>query len=254
MTEGLRLTVKLEGGAVIGGMAAVYDPPRAPSILRRDAARLVYQAHFALPSQPATVERLLRRAIELQVDAFLLDRKGNADTFARVHRLGAFVEKTFGCRFQPADDGERVENTCGVLALHSRLWLSPGGKTWGRCSICGAGDFQCDHVPGRPYGDDLCVRTIVRWDADEVSGTIRPRDPRCFRTWALMSIQELPREIQRGAALLRCNHCRTCPGSTGPTADDLDPTSWPDDFDAMVNATVAASRDALTPSAIERHR
>jgi hypothetical protein len=204
---------------------------------------------MALDQEPRRAERLLRQAIELMVDAFLLDRRGNADCFARAHEIGALVEERFSCHFQLDEKAQALENPCGILALHSRIGLSPGGRNWGRCSICGAGDFQCDHVPGKTYDGEHCHREIYRWDGDEISLTPRPRDPRCFRTWSPIPIAAV------GQRALDCHHCRGCPGRGGATNEDLDPSSWPDGPDALIDATVAVSRTAaIAPTSPARRK
>ena len=232
MTRSLRLTLQLANGPLIAGRTAFSDPPPPASTLRRRAARLAYEGQLALRYEPRQAEILLRRSVEDMVDAFLLDRRGNADLFQRAHAFGALIERRFGCRWKVTEDGTSLENSCGVLALHARLGLSPGGRTWGKCSICDADDFQCDHVPGEAYEGKLCFRTIVRWDAEEVSLTPRPRDPRCFRVWVLTPV--------RGASSKppRCRHCARCAGRAGPTADDLDPLNWPNDPERLIADTV----------------
>jgi hypothetical protein len=241
MTAGLRIAARLDGfgGVWLAGWAAIYDAPVSPPVARREVSRLAYEAQISIDHEPRRAERLLREAIEIAVDGFLLDRIDGIDLYVKAHQLGAFVEERFTCRFRPTDDGMRLENPCGVLALHSRIGLSPGGKTWGRCSICGAGDFECDHVPGHVYGGQRCGRIIYRWDGDEISATARPRDPRCFRTWS-----QLPLRTKPGTVRARCQHCLTCLGRAAVARDDVDLSSWSDDPAELVAATDAVSRSA----------
>lgn len=210
-------------------------------MLRRDAARASYLGILALTLAPHEAEGLLRHAIGRMVDAFLLDRKGNADLFGRAHALGTLVERRFSCRWTKVDKYDELENDCAIFALHNRIGLSPGGRNWGRCTICDADDFQCNHVPGRVYDGRLCQRHIHRWDGDEISFTPRPRDPRCFRVWALVEPDAAPADR-------RCRHCTACPGRSGASADDLSPASWPTDPEALVTATVQVSRNAAKTS------
>jgi hypothetical protein len=237
--------MQLNDGILIAGHAAYYDPPLQPAVLRRRAAQTAMEGQLALDRSPRHAERLLRDAIELMVDAFLLDRHGGRDLFARAHTLGAFVENRFSCRWRLDEQGQTLENTCGILALHSRMGLSPGGRTWGRCSICSAEDFQCSHVPGSTYEGEHCHREIYRWDGAEVSMTARPRDPRCFRVWSPVRTAEV------GGNSLGCQHCRACAGRMGPTDEDLDPSTWPDDPDVLIDATVAVSKAAASASVLE---
>lgn len=241
MTDWFSISTRLNDGTQIGGRAAYYDVPLPPRLLRLRAARSSYLGLIALSLAPEHAEGLLREAIELMVDAFLLDRRRNADLFGRAHAIGALVEHHFGCRWAGTTDGEAIGNQCGIFALHSRIGLSPGGRNWGRCGICGADDFQCDHVPGRVYDGQMCRRQIYLWDGDEISFTPRPRDPRCFRVWALLPRAAAPKDG-------RCRHCCGCVGRAGAAADDLDPSRWPEDADALIGATVATSEEAVAMS------
>ena len=237
---GLNVTARLNEGILISGRAAYTGGVPDPRALAREARRRAHEGILMLKTEPRTAEEVLRLAIELMVDAFLLDRRGNAKLFAGAHRLGARLQERFSCRWTPTEDGKHFENPCGVLALHSRIGLSPGGRTWGRCSICGAGDFQCDHVVGQTYDGERCYREIYRWDGDEISFTPRPRDPRCFRVWVLVPKSEV------GSRNPVCTHCRHCIGRDEPARDDLDPTIWPPDREDLIALTVRGSRAALT--------
>jgi hypothetical protein len=238
MSDTLTLTARLNDGTLIAGRAAFFEPPPPLPLLRRLAARQAYAGQLSLTQGLEQAEQQLREAIELMVDAFLLDRRRNVDLYSRAHNLGALLAERIGCSWQVNDDLAAFENTCGILALHSRIGLSPGGRTWGRCSICAAKDFECDHVPGETYEGRACFRTIYEWDAEEMSLTTRPRDPRCFRTWSPIPRSHVP------VVALSCNHCTACAGRAGPSDDDLEPGSWNDDPDVLVATTVAVSRVA----------
>jgi hypothetical protein len=239
---GLNITSRLNEGIVLSGRAAYYGGVPDPRGLAREARRRAYEGRFRLETAPRDAEPVLRVALELMVDAFLLDRRGNAKLFVEAHRMGAMLQERFSCRWTPTQNGEHFENPCGVLALHSRIGLSPGGRTWGRCSICGAGDFQCDHVVGQIYDGVRCYREIYRWDGEEMSFTPRPRDPRCFRVWALIPKSEV------GTQKPNCVHCRHCIGNAEPAPDDLDPTTWSSEADELIAETVRASRAGLSLS------
>ena len=226
MTAKLATTIELyrQKGARIGGYAAYFDAPPDPAELARSGRRAAYEGRLLLDRAPKAAERWLREAIELMVDAFLLSRAANRELFATAHEIGALVEDSFGCSWEP--DGADHINRCGVLALHSRVALSPGGIAYSRCSICGADDFGCDHVSGESYDGQRCVRVIHRWDADEVSLTPRPRDPRCFRVWPVVSLRETRRRgVPRGARP-RCRHCASCYGRGGARDQDVTPPAW----------------------------
>jgi hypothetical protein len=235
---GLAVTAQLDDGALLAGWAAFYGPSPSPEALRRHASRLAYEGLSALDETSGSAEPLLRRAIELMVDAFLLDRRSNGDLFRRAHVLGALVRRRFSCQWR-SDDYGRLDNTCGILALHSRVGFSPGGKSWGRCSICGAEDFCCDHVPGRTYDGQRCFRTIYRFDTEEVSLTPRPRDPRCFRVRSPTPAGT--------TSTVACSHCISCAGQIGPREVDVVTDSWPEDRETLIRETVAISETARSP-------
>lgn len=120
---------------------------------------------------------------------------------------------------------------CGVLALHRRLGASWGGPTLGRCSVCGADDLECDHVPGRRYDDVHCHRIVYEATLREISLAPFPDDPRTYR----IEIASTPREIRaaRGRPLRRgevplCTHCtESCDGADrGPRMEDVDQSLW----------------------------
>ena len=214
---------------LIGGYAAYTSPIPDALPARLAAVATAEAAAVAIGKGETGAEEQGRQALELLVEAFLLDRGANRDCFTLAHRLGGEIERRFGCpwTFDPGRDA--YENACGVLALHNRFGLSPGGPTVGECSICGAGDFECDHVPGRRYGGERAHRVITEFDMREISLVSVPRDPRCYRVHFPKSRQEV--EHRHGGPLRPgekpiCTHCRECTGSEGPGADDLDPSRW----------------------------
>jgi len=174
-------------------------------------------------------EAKARAALELLVDAFLIDRRANRDCFARAHVLGMRISRTFGCRDSFDPDQDHYVNACGVLALHNRFGLSPGGPTVGCCSICGAGDFECDHVPGRTYNGAICHRVVTEFDVREISLVRVPRDPRCFRIMrprTRTEVEATPDDQLAPGELPVCRHCEGCSGRFGARDDDLDPSRW----------------------------
>ncbi len=215
-----------EGDLRIAGYAAYFEPLQPPAVLKADAESLIARARSVPPTE---AEPPLRAAIERLVDAFLVDRRGHADCFAAAHTLGREVLERFGCHFMLDPKGESWSMQCGVLALHSRIGLSPGGSTLGRCSVCGASDFECDHVPGEIYAGEPCHRVIVRFDVNEISLVQKPYDPRCYRVYSPIPVPEMERiqgrPLAQGEVPL-CEHCGACPGAQGPTEEDLNPDSW----------------------------
>jgi hypothetical protein len=213
-------------GYVISAYVAYFEPLRPPDELRAEAEELIEQAAAAAPR---LAESLQRSALERLVDAFLIDRRGHAECFSAAHLLGREILQRFGCPFTFDAEEQAWNLRCGVLALHSRLGVSPGGPTVGECSICGAADFECDHVNGELYDGERCYRLITRFDLKEISLTPRPHDPRCYRLDTVISAREVER--RHGGPLARgespvCEHCATCTGAHGPTDEDLNPEAW----------------------------
>jgi hypothetical protein len=64
------------------------------------------------------------RAIGYLVDAFLADRRGNADLFVMAHRLGVSLENLGGCFWEIDEDRSTASDRCPIGALHSRLATS----------------------------------------------------------------------------------------------------------------------------------
>jgi hypothetical protein len=211
---------------VISGYVAYFEPLKRPDELKAEADELIEKAAAAAPR---AAESLQRAALERLVDAFLIERRGHAECFSAAHRLGREILQRFGCPF--TFDAERKVwiLRCGVLALHSRLGTSPGGPTIGECSICGAADFECEHINGEVYDGERCYRVITSFDLKEISLTPRPHDPRCYRLDTVISAREVER--RHGGPLAPgespvCEHCATCRGAQGPTEDDLNPAAW----------------------------
>lgn len=220
-------------GPVIGGRVISYEPMLPASACAKQGRRLRHEADWAMrDGRREEAQRLYRRAIELLVDAFLIDRAGHRLCFAEAHRVGALVREHFGCPLVSHDEGEHWSVDCGILALHQRLGTSFAAPTRGRCSICGADDLGCLHVPGKTYADQRCVRIIYDVDLREVHLVAIPKDPRCYRTQVLRSREEI--ETAYGGPLpsvvrAECTHCAECYGtSDGARPEDVDRRLWPD--------------------------
>jgi hypothetical protein len=213
-------------GYTISGYVAYFEPLRPADELQAEAEELIEQASAAAPR---LAESLQRSALERLVDAFLSDRRGHPESFAAAHLLGLQILQRFGCPFTFDAERQAWILRCGVLALHSRVGASPGGPTIGQCSICGAADFECDHINGEVYNGERCYRLITRFDLKEISLTPRPHDPRCYRLDTVISAREVER--RHGGPLAAgespvCEHCATCRGAQGPREDDLNPEAW----------------------------
>jgi hypothetical protein len=215
----------------IAGYFAYFEPRLTASQHREDGLAMLRSGVDKVKYNQPDAEIALRGSIEHFVEAFLHNRVGNADLFALAHRVGALVEKAYGCYWTHADEKGEWINACPVLALHSRIGASWGGVTRGRCSICNADDFQCDHVPGVRYGGVLCFREVYRVDLEEVSLTPHPEDPSTYRVHYPKTDAEV--EALRGRPLRPgerpvCMHCQDCPGRQGPQPEDLNPALWPE--------------------------
>lgn len=225
-------SVEIEGGwpVLIAGYAAYTGERLGPRARRLRGIQRAHEGRQQLEKGDPEAEATLRAAIEDLVEAFLHDRRGNADLFAQAHELGETVERAFGCFWSLDAKREVWEDSCPVLALHNRLGMSWAGPSWGRCSICDAEDFGCDHVPGRMYDGVPCQRVVYRADPEEISLTPHPDDPSCYRVHFPKSVAEV--EALRGRPLRPgerpiCTHCADCRGHEGPTEEDLDPSTWP---------------------------
>lgn len=217
-----------EGGNRIRGLAAYFEPPPDPQASAEEGRRL---ALVAAKAPDPEAERIYREAIERLVDAFLLARRSQKDCFSEAHRIGRYLQGKYGCPMVPNPDRTAWRVECGVLALHSRIGLSFGGPSVGHCSICEAGDLSCEHVPGRTYAGELCVRIVDEVDLQEISLTPHPDDPRCYRVASEHTTEQLSRlentRLHEGSPF--CTHCAMCDGAeAGPTANDLDPGRWSD--------------------------
>jgi hypothetical protein len=215
----------------ISGYAVYYEPLQPPAVLARRARRLRYEAGMAERTDDGRAEQLYREAIERFVDAFLVDRVGHAPCFTDAHAVGRHVAERYGCPMKDVGDGYWTTG-CGVLALHRRLGASWAGPAVSDCSICGASDLECDHVPGRWYDGVHCHRIVHQAELRDISVVPFPDDPRTYR----IEIARTPREMRaaRGRPLHRgevplCRHCiKDCDGAVrGPREEDVDQSLWP---------------------------
>jgi hypothetical protein len=178
------------------------------------------------PERGKEAEQLLRKALANLVDAFLIDRKGQSDLFGRAHVLGRDLVREIGCYFKYEDDKDTYTLRCPIFALHQKVALSVAWTLITRCSICEAGPFECDHVPGRSYGGAECYEQIDRVAGlGHVAWTANPdflytwHQPRQFQGASLLA----EGRIARLGEEISCDHCVGCAGVIGPTHGDLDP-------------------------------
>lgn len=214
------------------GRAVSYEPVLAPHEYARQGRELRDRAVQALGAgERGEAETLARLAIEQLVDAFLFDRSGHRACFREAHGLGKAVAQIFECPLKTRDHGASWVRDCGISALHQRVGLSRAGTSRGRCSICDAEDFACDHIRGRTYEGHRCYRIIYEMDLLEISLVQFPDDPRCYRLQAVHSRRDVEAAfdgpLPPGATPL-CTHCVDCPGAVaGATDDDVDQSRWP---------------------------
>jgi hypothetical protein len=196
---------------------------------RAEGLRLWREGMIYLRFQDRRAEQALRGALAYLVDAFLEDRKANARLFTLCHRIGCIIEENFGCAFAHDEETDRFTHDCPIQALHSRVGLSVALISMHRCSICGAGDFECDHEPGQSYDGVECTLEHVSTWLDHVALTQDPDFAYTFHLDVPKSRKEIEEMVGRpmkdGESVLS-THCRDCYGRYFAHADDLDTSLW----------------------------
>lgn len=193
--------------------------------LRKVGLRHLREADSALAERrPREAEEKYKSALRALVEAFLEDRLGNSDLFGVVHRVGREYESRFGCRFDFDEKTQEWVNDCPVQGLHARVGFSIGAAGISTCSVCGADELECDHVPGLEYDGEVCIREIVDMALDHVAITPTPDFTSTFIQTTRRpksDFKPLPGQVPVSV------HCRDCYGIDGPTEDDLEPSLWP---------------------------
>lgn len=93
-----------------------------------------------------------------------------------LHEIGRFVRSTWGCTLVLDKQGYWRE--CPADLAHIRMGMSPGIVILAsECSICGREPRECDHIKGRVYEGERCVRRITEMEIVEVSFVARPAQP-----------------------------------------------------------------------------
>lgn len=199
-----------------------HGQDQSPDRLRAAGAAQSREALLELRRGDEGAERLARRALRTLVDAFLADRRTNADLFAAAHALGDIVQSTFGCPLKFENDTYIIR--CPVMALHREVAHSLAMVEITECTICGAGPFDCLHVPGETYDGQLCQLRVTGIGSDgHIAWTA---DPDFIYTWHRdfdVSTSDLiaADNIKKAGDTAHCHHCQNCPGH--PTQGDLDP-------------------------------
>ncbi|MFZ4812744.1 MAG: HK97 family phage prohead protease, partial [Ilumatobacteraceae bacterium] len=135
------------------------------------------------------------------------------DGFEEAHdaldKAGREVRNLFGCRL--GQEGTEYFQDCPVALAHNRLGMSVGVVVEAaECSICGRSPDECEHVTGRMYGNERCVRVITRADLTEVSLVRRPAFPDARIDRVSVPLEKLQVELgpiwKAGMSVL-CNRC-----------------------------------------------
>jgi hypothetical protein len=198
--------------------------------LRRLGVRKAYEMQMAIATQRTDAEELGRSAISSLVQAFLVDRVGEADLFAVAHRIGRDLSQRVGCRARYDAAEQTYTYDCPIHTLHANVATSIGWIWEGACSICSARILECEHVPGELYdGEPAYYKTRALLRVDHLALTAQPD---FHYTWIVANQRSAGALIAEGtirnpgeAAV--CNHCEYCYGCGAASAEDLDPvTRW----------------------------
>lgn len=195
-----------------------------PRFLRRRGLRTALAAEIALRGGDERGAELARRAIADLVEAFLHDRTGNANLFARAHYVGALLSTQAGCFWRPGSETYTLR--CPIYALHQTWATSIAMTVTTRCSVCGAGELECDHVPGETYEDEECWR--VAESIGPIGHVAFTANPDFTYTWYRDQEVSTADIVADGTIVAArdpatCSHCQHCAGLNGPSAGDLDP-------------------------------
>jgi hypothetical protein len=195
-----------------------------PAFLRRRGLRTAVAAEVGLRNGDERAAGLARHAIGDLVEAFLHERTGNADLFARAHRVGALLSTTASCFWSPGP--EKYTLRCPIYALHQTWATSIAMTVTTRCSICGAGELECDHLPGETYDGKECHS--VAESIGPLGHVALTANPDFTYTWYRdqeVATKELVADgiIAGAGAPATCSHCQECAGLNGPSPGDLDP-------------------------------
>lgn len=196
-----------------------------PPFLRRRGLRTALAAEIALRNGDERGAELARRAIADLVEGFLHERTPNADLFRRAHGVGALLSATAGCFWKPGLETYTLR--CPIYALHQTWATSVAMTVTTRCSICGAGELGCDHLPGETYDGEEC-RSVVEsiGPFGHVAFTANPDFTYTWYRDQEVSTLDVVADgtIRTAGDPATCSHCQECPGRlSGPSAGDLDP-------------------------------
>jgi hypothetical protein len=132
---------------------------------------------------------------------------------------GAWVRETFGCQLT-FENGTYYQE-CPVALAHNRSGLSVGMIiNQAQCSICGRDPEDCEHITGRLYGDDRCIRIIKDAEVREVSLVARPAQPDARISKVSIDREDLQEQLGprwHPGIPVNCDRCLTaCEGVADP--------------------------------------
>ncbi|RKF03871.1 hypothetical protein C8N26_1500 [Tenacibaculum lutimaris] len=128
---------------------------------------------------------LSANALRLEI-SMIVCLKNNEMNFAWGHLVEAQTLVSVVARNHPFSDGEYLNGFSSKLNLFEKLFFprmmfaSTGAiikKT--RCNICGLEYEECNHMKGRMYSGELCVREIHEAELEEVSMVENPANKLC---------------------------------------------------------------------------
>lgn len=116
-----------------------------------------------------------------------------------------------------------------MQAIHSRVGMSVALISRHKCSICGAGDFGCEHIEGEVYSGVTCGWEQTDIWIDHVAITQDPDFTVTFHNSIPLSRREIEERLgerwEEGKVLLS-THCRDCYGRHLARPDDIDTSLW----------------------------
>jgi hypothetical protein len=175
--------------------------------------RSLGQARYLLLAQDPTASEIRARGAAVTLRS-AMDWLEDTEHFEEAHGLldavGRFLRTEFGCHFEFADGA--YWQTCPVALAHNRVGLSPGFVVdEAQCSICLQDPRTCEHIRGRTYDGERCVRIITKVrEILEVSFVARPAQPDARIQRVSVSTKELSESLGdafRPGVTLNCDRC-----------------------------------------------
>lgn len=206
-------------------------------------------------------EAELRRALELLLNVFWINRDLRIPISRQMHSIGEVLHENYGCALE-FEDGFYFTR-CPNMLLHRDFGFSMRGFEKYKCSICDMDPVDCDHRNGRKYSSIECRRFGKRcniccdenlscdhqlgeiYDDVEALKVVYDMEIITFDVvkepeFAISRITKIPFSKQYiakgvsgdpnsgvfffvyGSTILNCDHCVSCTGYD-PTANDK---SW----------------------------